>query len=274
MNWPAANGLVLDWLAVNGPALSRPVIARVGGHSLRTDLEPIKRTRVYEEVAARIRRQIADGVLRPGDYLPSERDLAERLGVSRTSVRDAIRTLELLGIVEPRPGEGTIVKEVSPENLVAPLATILTLHKDRLAELWEVRKIIEPPVARRAAERATPEDMAALEEILVRHERQVRSGTLAGEEDAAFHYTLAGAARNQVMLKVIDVLIDLLSEGRERYLQGADRAHKSLEGHRRIVDALRTRDADAAERAMRQHLEEIEDVLFHSPDHVAPPAGD
>jgi GntR family transcriptional repressor for pyruvate dehydrogenase complex len=239
---------------------------------LKAALEPVRRSRVYEEVAHRIRRLIADGHLRPGDKLPPERELASLLGVSRTSVRDAIRTLEVAGLLEPRQGEGTVVRELSHERLVAPLASALLTHRELLADLIAVRKMIEPAIAREAARRATPEELAALEAILARQAARIEAGGLAIEEDSAFHDAIARAARNQVVLKVIDVLMDLLREGRERSLQVRGRPQRSLRGHRQILEALRRRDPEAAERAMLAHLEQIEEMLLSDRAPVAPGA--
>ncbi len=223
--------------------------------------QPVRRTRVYEAVATQIQKQIADGVLRPGDRLPAERDLAEAFGVSRASVRDAIRVLELAGLVVPRQGEGTVVRELTLDSIASPLASVLLQRKDLLADLLDARRIIEPALAHRVAEKATDDDIRAMEEILGRQSAKVREGRLAVDEDTAFHYRLATAARNQVILKVMDVLMDLLREGRARTLQVAGRPQRSLEGHRRILAAVRRRDARAAQRAMEQHLEEIGEIL-------------
>lgn len=223
--------------------------------------ERVRRTKVYEEVAAQIRRQIAEGVLRPGDRLPAERDLAEAFGVSRSSVRDAIRVLELAGLVDPRQGEGTVVRELTMESLVSPLASVLGTRKDLLADLLEARRFIEPGVAQRAARHAADEDIGAMEAILQRQQAEIAAGQLAVEEDTAFHYRLATTARNQVILKVIDVLMDLLQEERARSLQVRGRPRRSLEGHRRILDAVRRRDPEGAGRAMEQHLKEIGEIL-------------
>lgn len=223
--------------------------------------QPVRRTRVYEAVAAQIQKQIADGTLRPGDRLPSERELAEAFGVSRASVRDAIRVLELAGLVVPRQGEGTVVRELTHDSVVSPLASALVRRKDLLADLLDVRRIIEPALAHRAAERATDDDIQAMEEILQRQGAKVRKGEPGIDEDTAFHYRLATAARNQVILKVMDVLMDLLREGRARALQVQGRPQRSLEGHRRILAAVRRRDPVAARRAMEQHLEEIGEIL-------------
>jgi len=226
------------------------------------ELEPVRRTRVYEEVAERIRRLIVDGRLRAGDKLPPERELAERFGVSRTSVRDAIRMLELIGLLEPRQGEGTVVRDLTPDSLAQPLASILIHNRALLAELLEVRKMFEPPLAARAAALARPEDITHLEEIYARQAARVRQGQVAIGEDSEFHYAIAKTARNRVALKVVDVLMDLLHESRERSLQVPGRMQRSLAGHRRILDAMARRDPRAAESAMRQHLAEIEDVLL------------
>lgn len=230
--------------------------------TLRESLSPVRRTRVYEEVASRIRRMIADRRLTPGDKLPPERELAAALGVSRTSVRDAIRTLEVAGLLEARQGEGTVVRELSADNLVGPLASALLARRDLLSDLIAVRKMIEPPIAREAARHATPEEIRQLEAILTRQAARVEDGGLAMDEDSAFHDMIARASRNQVVLKVIDVLMDLLREGRERSLQVRGRPQKSLRGHRQILDAIRRRDGDTAARAMLAHLEQIEEMLL------------
>ena len=223
--------------------------------------QPVRRTRVYEAAAAQIQKQIADGVLRPGDRLPAERELAEAFGVSRASVRDAIRVLELAGLVVPRQGEGTVVRELTLDTVISPLASVLLRRKDLLADLLDARRIIEPALAYRAAQHASDEDIQAMDEILQRQAAKVREGQPAIDEDTAFHYRLATAARNQVILKVMDVLMDLLREGRARSLQAQGRPQRSLEGHRRILAAMRRRDPEAAQRAMEQHLKEIGEIL-------------
>jgi len=225
-------------------------------------LEPVRRSKIYEEVAARIRRLIADGRLKPGDKLPPERELAVALGVSRTSVRDAIRTLQVTGLLEPRQGEGTVVRELSTDTLVAPIASALLARKDLLADLIAVRKMIEPAMAHEAARHATPDEIRQMESILTRQAARLETGGLAIDEDSAFHDMIARASRNQVVLKVIDVLMDLLREGRERSLQVRGRPQRSLRGHRQILEAIRRRDGDAASRAMLNHLEQIEEMLL------------
>src|SRR2546430_10638856 len=147
--------------------------------AVKDELEPVRKTRIYEEVASQIQRLITDGRLRPGDHLPPERELAERFGVSRTSVRDAIRVLELMGLLEPRQGEGTVVRDLSPDSLVSPLASLLVRNRTLLADLLDVRKMIEPALAARAPAHASGDDLARLGQMLPPHAAKVQYAGLA-----------------------------------------------------------------------------------------------
>jgi len=227
----------------------------------KVEFEAIRRNKVYEEVARQIRDHIIEH-LRPGDVLPPERELAQRLGVSRGSVRDAIRSLELIGLLEPRQGMGTVVREPAADVLVSPLAAVIVQKRKLVGELLDVRKIIEPPLARRAALHATAGQIADMEQILERQKEKLLRGEMSIEEDGEFHYLIALASDNSVILRIVDVLMDLLRGTRERSLQTAGRAEKSLAGHRRILAALKKHDPTASEAAMRQHLEEIERMVL------------
>jgi GntR family transcriptional regulator, transcriptional repressor for pyruvate dehydrogenase complex len=230
--------------------------------SALSQFRAVRKGRRYEEIAEQIQQLILKGVLKPGDRLPSERELAVKLGMGRSSLRDAIRTLEVMGILEPRQGHGTVVREPSAEALVVPLTNVLMRKREMIAELLDVRRMIEPALAARAAKNATPEEIAQLEEILKRQEVKVRRGEPAIEEDDEFHYAIARAARNGVVLKVLDVLMDLLRESRARSLQVPGRKNKSYAGHRRVLSAIRRRDGAAAESAVRKHLQEIEQIVM------------
>lgn len=222
----------------------------------------VRKTRVFEGVAQQLQRLIVEGALKPGERLPPERELCARLGVSRGSLRDAIRMLELAGLVVPRQGEGTVVADLSPETVAAPIASMLVRKRELIAELLDVRRMIEPALAARAAERATPEDVARLEDVLRRQEEKVQRGEPTIGEDGEFHYQLALAARNGVVRSVLDVLMQLLRETRARSLQTPGRPRRSLEGHQRILEAIRRRDPGAAEEAVRRHLEEVEQIVM------------
>lgn len=216
---------------------------------------------MYSEVAKQLQTRIINK-LKPGDMLPPERELVRRFGVSRNSIRDAIRSLEAVGLLQPRQGVGTVVREVPEDAVVTPVANVLLQKRKVINELLEVRNIIEPALARRAALHASPEQIAEMQAALRRQEEKVHRGQLATEEDSAFHYTLALAADNSMMMKVVQVLMDLLRETRERSLEGEGRARKSLAGHQRILSALERHDASSAEQAMRVHLSEIQEIVL------------
>jgi len=225
------------------------------------EFEAIPRSKVYQEVARQLERHIAEN-LEPGDLLPPERQLVQMLGVSRSSVRDAIRSLELMGLLEPHQGVGTMVREPGATAAI-PLARALLVQRKQIAELIDVRKMIEPHLASRAARHASRDELAEMEDILERQEAKVRRGELAVEEDSEFHYSIALASDNSAILKVVDVLMDLLRDTRERSFQGKRRQEQSLAGHRRILSALKRRDSAAAEVAMRRHLQEIENIALN-----------
>ncbi|MGO8795069.1 MAG: FadR/GntR family transcriptional regulator [Candidatus Sulfotelmatobacter sp.] len=225
-------------------------------------METIPRNRVYSEVAKQLQARIVNQ-LKPGDMLPSERELVLTFGVSRSSIRDAIRSLEAVGLLEPRQGVGTVVRELSSDAVVTPVASVLLQKRKVIHDLLEVRNIIEPALARRAALHASPEQITEMQAILRRQEEKIRRGELTIDEDSVFHYTLALAADNSMMMKLVGVLMDLLRETRERTLQGEGRPEKSLEGHLRILAAVERGDASGAEAAMRRHLSEIETIVLH-----------
>jgi len=227
----------------------------------KVEFEEIRRSKVYEEVARQIQNHIFEH-LKPGDVLPPERELAQKFGVSRSSVRDAIRSLELIGLLEPQQGRGTVVCEPSANAVTGPLTAVIMQKRKLVKELLDVRKIVEPALARRAALHITDAQIAELERLLERQSSRVGKGELAIEEDNQFHYLIALAADNAVLLQIVDVLMETLQETREKSLQTGGRPLKSMAGHRRNLAALKHRDPAASEKAMRQHLEEIEAIVL------------
>jgi GntR family transcriptional regulator, transcriptional repressor for pyruvate dehydrogenase complex len=228
-------------------------------------IRPIKKTRIAEEIADRIRVLILDGTLPPDRPLPGERLLAARFGVSRGSVRDAFRLLETVGLLETRHGQGTFPRELDVDRLVAPLASILTYRRDLQDELLDVRRMFEPAVARVAAARASDEDLADLQRILNTQRRKLAAGGSAIVEDTAFHAVLARATRNRVVMRIMETLNNLLIESRKLTLKQKGRPERSIQGHEAVVAALRRRDADAAAEAMLEHIEQIANLLQRPP---------
>jgi GntR family transcriptional regulator, transcriptional repressor for pyruvate dehydrogenase complex len=132
-----------------------------------------------------------------------------------------------------------------------------------VGELLDFRKMLEPPLAARAAMHASADEISEMEEILQRQEDKLEQGEVTIAEDAEFHYSVALASGNSVVLKVIDILMELLRETRERSLQAKGRSQKSLAGHRRILAAIKRRDAEAAKAAMRRHIEDVEEIVMN-----------
>src|SRR5262249_35862348 len=159
-------------------------------------------------------------------------------------------------------GKGTVVRDLSADSLVMPLAGVLLRRRDLVAELADIRRLIEPALAARAAENATPDEIERLEEILRRQRDKVRRRQDTIEEDSEFHYAIALAARNSVVLKVLDVVMGLLRESRTRVLQVPGRRERSYAGHRRILRAIKRRDGAGAAAAARQHLREIQEIVM------------
>lgn len=227
-------------------------------------IEPIKKTRVAEEVADRIRTLILDGTFPQGRPLPSERVLTARFGVSRGSIRDALRMLETIGLIETQHGRGTFPHELTVDRLVAPLASMMTYQHDLQEELLDVRRMFEPAVARVAATRATDEDFADLQRILNVQQRKLRKGQSAIVDDTAFHAALARSTRNRVVVSLMATLNNLLVESRKLTLKQKGRPAKSIEGHEAVVAALRRRDAEGAAQAMRKHIDQIANLQLHA----------
>ena len=222
----------------------------------------VRKGRRYEQVAEQIQKLVAEGVLQPGDRLPAERELAAQFGIGRSSLRDAIRTLEVMGLVESRHGHGTVIRELDSDAAVVSLSGALIRKRALVHELLEARRMIEPAIAALAAQKATEEEIARMEEILRLQGAKIKRREATMDEDSAFHAALVHAARNSVVLRVLDVLMDLLRESRARSLQVPGRVERSYAGHLRILRAIKRRDSAAAESAVRKHLSEIEDIVM------------
>lgn len=242
------------------PAGARHFRGSLGGRS-SVLIEPIRKTRVAEGVADRIRVLILDGTFPAGQALPAERSLAERFGVSRGSIRDAFRTLETIGLLVTHHGKGTFPQELDVNRLIAPLASVLSSRSELQDELLDVRRMFEPAVARAAATRVTEEDLADLERILAAQRQKLKAGRSALVEDTAFHHVLARATGNRAVISIMATLNDLLVESRKLTLKQEGRPGRSIQGHEAVVAALRQRDPAAAAEAMREHIDQIADLL-------------
>jgi GntR family transcriptional regulator, transcriptional repressor for pyruvate dehydrogenase complex len=227
-------------------------------------LHAIKKTRIYEEVVSQIHALIRDGRFKAGDQLPAERELAETFKVSRTSVREALRALETQGLIVSRTGTGNFVADLPVESLIGPLARLLIDEKKALADVFEMRKLIEPHIAALAAERATRNDIAQLKNILAKQTAAVSRGETGVEADAELHFSIGRATRNHALQKLVSGLMEMLSRSREESLQTDERRESSIDAHRRIITAIEKHDTAKARSEMLRHIEQVEETVLSS----------
>jgi GntR family transcriptional repressor for pyruvate dehydrogenase complex len=225
-------------------------------------LHSIKRRRLHEDIVQQFHGLIRQGKLKHGDRLPSERDLAERFKVSRSSVREAIRSLELQGLVVSRRGAGTFINTENLDSIVALVAAALNTDGDNLADIFEMRHLLEPSLAALAARRASSEEMERMRQILEEQRRQIEAGETGVESDTAFHFALASATHNAAVVKVVSAVEDILQKSRDQSLQEPGRPQRSLASHCQILDMIEARDVAGAQRAMEHHLTVVEPAIM------------
>jgi GntR family transcriptional repressor for pyruvate dehydrogenase complex len=228
----------------------------------KTMFKPVKKTRIHEEIVFKIKDMIEQGTLKTGDQLPTERELAEAFKVSRPSVREALRALESQGFLVSRQGDGTYVTQQPIELLIEPFASVILKEKFDQLELFEMRRLIEPQLAYLAAERATPAEIAKMEQSLTIEEQELTSSEHLPTPDKTIHDLIFQAARNKILISIMESLMDSLAESHDRYLQMEGRPEKSLACHRNILTAIKAGNGELAADIMREHLEEIETMLF------------
>lgn len=236
-------------------------------------LSPVLRTPLYELLVERLRAHVREANLKVGDRLPAERTLAQQLGVSRASLKQAIVALEVQGFVEVRHGDGTFLR---PDDLrPTSLAEVLD-RKRRLPDILDAREALEVKLAELAAERRGDDDLVALEEALVLMSREVDDGLPGREGDAAFHGALTTAAHSNLLARMMTALAEDISETRHESLMQPGRPARSLAQHRAIAEAVQDADPVGASAAMRRHLRSVRDVkLLHwdaKLEELAPPA--
>ena len=223
------------------------------------DLTPIRTKRLYEEIVEQIRQLISDGKLKPGDKLLAERELADRFQVSRASVREAIRTLEMLGVIDIRPGEGTFIRETEADDIIRPLAMFLAVERSSVIDMFEMRRIFETATASLAAQRATEQELDEIEALLESmKERLNLQDPEKGEEfDAAFHFAVAEATHNNLLAKLFKTVSGDFAKAQGLHLA----APCIVDQHSSILAAIRAHSPGQASEAMLVHLQFAEGEL-------------
>jgi GntR family transcriptional regulator, transcriptional repressor for pyruvate dehydrogenase complex len=218
----------------------------------------VQTSRLYEQIVRQIQDSITSGELKEGDQLPAERELAHQFGVSRTAVREAVKTLREKGLVEAYPGRGTFITNGTARSIQQTLDRMIrggpaegTVH------LAEVREILEPEIAALAAQRVDEEMLSAMREAISVMDAARQDSEAFIEGDLDFHLALAEAAANPLILSLIDSIVGLLREQRMRiyFIEGGP--ERGQYHHKRILDAIEHRDSAGAREAMRAHLRQV-----------------
>ncbi len=224
------------------------------------------KSRVYMEIVEQIKEQIKTGYLKAGSPLPSERELAEKLEVSRSSVREAVTILESLGILEVKHGKGSFVRDFqntkSMKNYFDTFALLFDIEPSQTLQLLEVRKILEPQAATIAAKNATAEDIAKLHEIHEEMKRALDRGEVSLDPDYSFHFQIAASTGNEILFSTLNALSDLMRKGLRQTswlaLTDKNRTTNPIEEHEQIIKAIEEKNTAAAHDWMLKHIEEVE----------------
>ena len=225
---------------------------------MQEQIHSVKRRRLYEEIVQQFHSLIRQGTLKHGHRLPSERELSEQFKVSRSSVREAIRSLELQGLVVSKRGSGTFINTENLESVLDLVAANLNTGAAVLQDVFEMRHLMEPHIAALAAQRATDDEVGAMRQILEEQQRQIDSGETGVESDTAFHFALASATHNSALIKVVSAIEEILQMSRDRSLQEPGRPQRSLASHCQILQMVEMGDVTGAQQAMNHHLTAVE----------------
>ena len=215
------------------------------------------RIRLYEDIASHIEELIITGELSPGDRLPAERELAEKMHVGRGAVRESVKLLSERGLVDVRPGRGTFVSEPGGDALVSSLERFLKLGPGSYDDLLEIRQVVEVAIAGLAAQRANAKDLEDLGVTVARMDNSIESPVEFIDADLEFHLTLARATHNPVFPRLMDVFIDMLRTVQLENFRVPGAPGRGQVWHKKIYEATTAGDAQAASDAMRQHLNQV-----------------
>jgi GntR family transcriptional regulator, transcriptional repressor for pyruvate dehydrogenase complex len=226
-----------------------------------TDFGTIERSALPDQIAERILQMIKDRQLKPGDKLPPERELSVMMNVGRPALREALRALSLMNVIEIRQGTGAYVTQLNTAQLVQHLDFVFSLNDAALMDLFDARKIVEAGIAELAARHITDEDIALLEACLQKSVDSAHDPELFLFADLELHTLIATIARNPILIRFIESIhqLGLVSRRRTGRLDGV--IEQSMSDHHHIIETLKARDSQAAREAMLAHLGNVEEKL-------------
>ena len=230
--------------------------------SMAGNLQPVSKTKFHEQIVAQVQALIEKGGLKHGDQLPAERELARIFKVSRHSVREAIRVLEQQQVVKSRPGSGTFIILENESSVVESLAGAIVREKNTLAEIFQFRELLEPQIAGLAARNATMEDIKGMEDLVGRQQKELDNVLISKALDEQFHLALARATGNAVLMQVVELFGHILLKSRHENSRSRFRNELSVKGHKKILQAVKDGDVEAARMLMATHLKAIRDLVI------------
>lgn len=217
--------------------------------------------KLYQKITYQLLELIKSGELKAGDRLPPERQLAEMMKVSRTAIREALRSMESFGYITSKTGGGTYIKAITLENVISPFSVMLSQDKKLIRELVDVRVLLETEIAALAAKKITPEEEKALYATIEQMQNEIDSGLNGLDADNAFHTMLANIADNSAMRLIYELCAELLSKTRETTLNVPGQPVKSLAEHKKICSSICAGDDRAASRYMWDHLKKAQKLF-------------
>ncbi len=232
----------------------------------------MKRLTLIDNIVEEIRGKVITGEYTCGDKLGSQDELARKLGVSRVSLREALKRLELMGLVESRQGFGTYIKKIEASDFMNPLSSYLVIDKQSAYELLDARLHIEGSVAALAATHATRADLKTLEDLLTSMHRLSAAQEIEKfvQQDVQFHYAIAKASNNSILIKIVEILRDLLRQliskvfqnYHEQLLETIDQTNRF---HQEIFESIKRRNPAAARKHMENHIRDVQEKVANSP---------
>lgn len=226
------------------------------------EFKEITPVRLYESAIEQIMDLVKKSELKPGDKLPPERKLAEKLSISRGSLREAFRVLESKGLIKSKAGGGRFIREIRKNGHNSTENIILSLEKSSILELLEAREMFEVKIAKIAAQRATPEDIKLIEMALNKmKQKEELKDEKKTESDTEFHLAIASTSHNFVFVNIIKLHLDLLKETRGKTWQIPGRREKQYQEHQAILHAIKEHNSKKAGEAMLTHLKNVEEVV-------------
>jgi GntR family transcriptional regulator, transcriptional repressor for pyruvate dehydrogenase complex len=230
----------------------------------------VRTSRLYEQIVQQIEESILKGALKAGDQLPAERDLAQRFGVSRTAVREAVKALREKGLVEAYTGRGTFITDGTSQAVRQSFELVAKIGQPNgSTHLAEVRAILEPEIAALAATRIQEQHLSLMREAVALMDRKYDDPDAFIEADLDFHLALAEAAENPMILSLLDSIVGLLREQRTRIFQVEGGPNRGQYHHKRILEAVEQHNPEKARDAMRAHLQQVREDSKASEAHPA-----